>query len=344
MATKRHMGWGPEGIEPRVQLAKEEKQYDVILASAPAGRYMEFVQFASSKRRQRAFAIPPEVREKFKFDSGFAFWVPEQMVYGKDVEPGPQERGTCVGTSHVELLASRIAVEILIEQQPEQPLGLGMAVCPYEPYSYGVGRCNRSGSLGSPRIRGDGSNCSWQINATMTHGFLPSNLEGLVGPPPGSTSSVQGSWGNNSGGVLRKWRPKAIEFDLATSVRVRNGNEAWTALTEILTPIQICSGQGFAYKGWDSKYQIGLYKFSGSWSHSMQLIAGMEIKGERFCVVRNQWGRKAHKDCGRGIPLGSFAITWATLERWLPNAYAATIGEIKGKQFSKFLREAARWA
>jgi hypothetical protein len=66
----------------------------------------------------------------------------------------------------------------------------------------------------------------------------------------------------------------------------------------------------------------------------------MEIAGARFFVVRNQWGRKAHKDCGRGIPLGCFAITASTLSSWLPNAYAATIGEIKGQAFKRYLKNA----
>jgi hypothetical protein len=172
----------------------------------------------------------------------------------------------------------------------------------------------------------------------MSHGFLPSNTPQLPGPPPGSTSSVQYSWGNNSGKILNKWRDKAIVFDLKHSVRIRTGDEAWTAVTEALTPLQICSNQGFAYYKWDAKYDIGVYRRSGSWAHSMQIIAAFDIKDQRFAVVRNQWGRKAHKNCGHGVPLGSFVIYWETFEAWLQNAYCATIGEVQGKQVARWYK------
>lgn len=319
MSAKRYFGWvGTVGTED-----KARDKY-----SALSSNYCEIEDVIKFPPDKKSLKIIKDILQLRGIDSGYDFTVVEELVYGKDLEPGPQNIGNCVGYSHCMCLASKIAHEIFVEKQPEEPLESQYFI-PFIPYSYGAGRIY----IGNNKLgRSDGSNCSWQIEASMNHGFLPCDADRLDGydQKPQGTSGTGRLFGSNKS-VLDTFHDQAIKFDLVDSTRVTTVDEVKTILTEVYSPIQICSNWGFKAFSYDNERKIWIYKQSGSWSHSMQLIGWLEIKGESFIHVRNQWGRSAHKDCTPVIPLGGFLIGVDTLSQWLPNAYAATIGEIKGK-------------
>lgn len=261
-------------------------------------------------------AVEARIRSAFKFDEGWDFRVAEELVAG--VQTFQQNIGNCVGASHTMLLAARIAHEILAEGQAEEALGQGDLQMPFVPYSYGVGRL-----AGNMLGRGDGSYCGAQIRGTQEHGFLPCFVPGVsdYGSLPQSSSTVGRLFGR-SRAELEKWMPHARPFDLVEAPKVQSADDVWELIVNKKIPLQICSGWGFRFKQTDAN-GINVYDRGGSWSHSMQLIAAFRIKQQKYCTVRNQWG-KSHKD-GQ-----SFTIRWETLERWIPNSETIGIGEIQG--------------
>jgi hypothetical protein len=263
------------------------------------------------------------IRGLFKFDDGWSFLEVERLVYGENFMMN-QNIGNCVGASHCELIGARIAHEILAEGEAEDPLGQGQLAKPFIPYSYGVGRMV-GGMLGG----GDGSYCGAQIEGTMKHGFIPCYTPGLPGDPPQSSASVGRQFGS-SRSTLEKWMPYAKPFDLIEAPQCRSGDDAIKLITQRKIPLQICSGWGFAYWKYDQQYDLELYKPSGSWSHSMQIVACIKVKGAWFIVVRNQWGESHKGSPSRNIPRNCFVIPIETFDRWVKDSETLGIGQIQG--------------
>lgn len=329
-SIERPMGWGDPTKTVEKNLADERAIADVLMSSG-SERFQDAGQWIMRSGPVGRHPAIEKLKSKFEFDDGFGFWVPEQIVYNATVITY-QEIGNCVGESHACLLGARVAAEILCVGEGEEPLGPvgdSLMFVPYIPYSYGVGRCNRNGTLGSSRLNGDGSLCSWQIYGTMAHGILPSDTAGLHSPPDGGSASNQRAWGSNSGGVLNEWRPKAINTTLMQSVFVSDADTAKSLILDHLVPLQICSGWGFAYSHTDG--ELAVYKPSGSWAHSMQVIGWFTYRGTEYVVIRNQWGANAHRKAGLGIPLGCFVIPADTFARWIRDSETASIAQVKGR-------------
>lgn len=319
----KEMGWGQVDLgldQNRLVEAKLQNELPVLCSAGETAGASAIIP-----------SIEQTIRSKFKFDEGWDFMVAERMVYKLgDTETLmiPQNMGNCVGDSHCCLLASRIAHEILAEGDPEDPLGYGDLAVPFIPYSYGVGRW-----VGDMLGPGDGSYCGAQIEGTMKYGFLPCFTTGLkeaYGDLPQSSTSVGRLFGRSKS-EISKWTDKAAQFDLLEAPKCESAEDLKTLIVNKKVPIQICSGWGFAYDGFDNKYGVHLYRKSGSWSHSMQLVACFAIKGQWFTVIRNQWGQDQHKGSPEiGIPGGCMVITIELFERWVQSAEAIGIGAIKG--------------
>lgn len=237
----------------------------------------------------------------------------------------------CVGDSHCCLLAGRIAHEILAIGDAEEPLGEKQLAVPFIPYSYGVGRWV-GGMLGP----GDGSYCGAQIEGTMKHGFLPCFTPGLdkYGSLPQSSASVGRLFGKSKA-EIEKWTDKASLFDLLEAPKCKTVDEFWDLVVEKQIPLQICSGTMPTFWKNDDKYGIPLYRMGEPASHSTQLVAGIELKGARFAVGRNQWGYGAHKGAPSiGIPGGCYTFPIEELAKWLPKAETIGIGSIKGLEIN----------
>jgi hypothetical protein len=272
------------------------------------------------------------IRSKFEFDEGWSFHVAEELAYGQD-SAIVQQIGSCVGASHVALLAAKLAHEVLLEGDPEEPwgesdVGTADSPMPWMPWSYQAARCYEAGWWGDSS---DGSYCSVQIAASQKHGIVPCcEVEGVLGSPVTPYPNPSGSYTRafNRKSKLDPFLPVAAKYPLKDSTVVSSGDQVWESITVAKTPIQICSGWGFAYH----REQDGLRVFrrSGSWSHSMQIIGAFSIGSNRYECVRNQWGRNAHGQPGRGFPGGCFIITHDTMESWIRDANAMTIGELVG--------------
>lgn len=276
--------------------------------------------------------IEAQIRRHFKFDEGWNFMVAERIVLGlseDDTIMISQNIGNCVGNSHACLYVARNCDEILAEGQPEEPLGSGNLAVPFIPFTYGVGRLV-GGLINS---RGDGSFCSAQIQASQKYGYLPCYTPGLErypGTPPQCDAKTGRLFGSSKT-ELEKWMPYAVEFDLLEAPVCKTVDDAWSLVAIKRIPLQICSNQGFAYDRFDAKYGVHLYKASGSWAHSMQIVCAFIIKGQMFFVIRNQWGKNQHKGSPEiGIPGGCMVITAEVMSRWLRSAQCIGVGEIKG--------------
>lgn len=279
--------------------------------------------------------IEKAIRAQFKFDEGWDFLVAERMVLGL----GPEETwmarqliGNCVGDSHCGLLSLRIAHEVLAEGDAEEPLGKGMLGAPFIPYSYGVGRMEGN-MLGG----GDGSYCSSQMEGTLKWGFLPCFVQGLDqyagsgdAALPQGTAQANRKFGSSRAEIM-KWTDKATKFQMKEAPVAKTAEDAKVLVVDKFTPLQICSGWGFVYKGFDSKYGVHLYTYGDSWSHSMQIVAIFAIKGQWFVVIRNQWGMGQHRGSPEiGIPGGCFVLTMEEFAKWMRASEVMGIGEIDG--------------
>lgn len=274
------------------------------------------------------------IKKEFKFDEGWSFLPAEAIAY--ELTDGAtlmvtQNIGNCVGNSHGCLLASRIAHEIVLAGDMEVPLGKANMAVPFIAFSYGVGRME--GNMLGP---GDGSYCGAQMAGTMKWGFLPSDTPGLevYGSLPQGTAASGRLFGRSRSEIM-KWTDKAKPFQMSEAPRIKTADALVEGVTKKYMPFQICSGWGFKYKGFDEKYGVHIYVRSGSWSHSMQIVAVFCIKGQWFVVIRNQWGQSAAKGSPEiGIPKGCMVITLETFAQWIRSAEVMGIGEIKGRSIN----------
>lgn len=328
----KKFGWGDPELHARKNLAIEWATVEHLAAAKP-----KLAMDTAGVRggSQLLPGVEAAIRAQFKFDEGWDMMVAERMVYRLSASETlmiNQNIGNCVGASHCALLASRIAHEILAEGDAEDPLGTGRLAMPFMPYSYGCGRW--AGNMLGP---GDGSYCGAQIEGTMEHGFLPcftSGLETYAGSgesalPQGTANA--GRLFGRSKSEIQKWTDKAAQFDLLEAPRAKNVEDCWDLIVNKKTPLQICSGWAFKYKGFDEKYGVHLYRPGGSWSHSMQLPMAFRIKGQEFYTIRNQWSLSAHKGSPEiGVSGGCMVIAAEDMARWVKDSETIGIGAIQG--------------
>ena len=316
MSELGHMGWGFEHLSIQKNLYNERILYDVMCDNMP-----EKISFAYDREET---PIEKKIRKLFQFDEGWSFHIVEQIIYDR-VLLMSQNLGNCVGASHAQLIASKVAHDIYVSGQNELMFGENTdpqidSVVPYITFSYQAGKM-----LAGSRPSSDGSWGNVQQKASLTIGILPCSTPGLVGPFPQPSASVTRSFGPS---MVKKYQEQASKHLMLDSRQVKSFEELKQAIVVEKTPCQITSGWGFASAGFDTKYGITIFKASGSWAHSMQLIAVFELKGQWFVLVRNQWGDK-HGEIGLGLPRGCFVITSETADRWLKDAFCFTIGDIQ---------------
>lgn len=231
--------------------------------------------------------------------------------------------GSCVATSHITLLATRMLHEILLFGQGEELLGKQIqgreSICPFGPYSYRAGR-KYAGING----RSDGSTCSGQIRGTMALGFLACDhpeLDSDDFPEPKSTSLYR-QWGSNDT-LMNQFVDDAGKFDLLTSIECRDAETASTRMLDHFEPLQICSG--WAFVPTDKRLPNGdiLYRRRGSWMHSMQVQAKVKMTDNNwYRKIRNQWGNTHN---GKNY----FWIEEEEFARWIRDSNTMSIGEIQ---------------
>lgn len=315
------MGWEWDQLQTRQKLIVEKTAFEdspaacLIGDATPAGAISP--------------AIEKIIRAKFQFDAGWSFHVTDKLVYSIYLMIR-QLVGNCVAASHCLLLATRISHEIVGMGQLEEPLGAGMLGVPFIPFSYGVGR-----DAAGIRGKGDGSTCQGQIEGTREHGFLPcyiAELKQFKGTGdadfPQGTAVANRSFGSSIANC-KPWFEYAKKFELTETPLIESADDAYECIAEKKIPIQICSDVGFKHTA-DKKYG-DLYVPGPSWSHSMQIVGALTFKGERFIVVRNQWGDEAHTGNElMGIPGGSMVLAFDVADRYIKRSHAVGIGEIVG--------------
>lgn len=325
VAATRQFGWLGLDSELRARdaLLQEQQQQrleDQLLVGVQA--FKQLIKDPSRAIQARVDLLQSE----FRFDKGWAFWgAVARCNGGKQLPPGPQPNGNCVGASSTLATVDLIAEEIFVCGEAEQ------FFIPYCPFSYGAGRIYVGGSGGY----GDGSNGSWQAKANRDYGYLPLDTPGLgvdLSDPLAwiGTRSANKEFGARRS-VLDKWLPEAKPFHLKRFTIIESGDQLWDLVVDYRRPVTIASNQGFTPAGYDSKYGLELYRMGGRWAHQMHIRSVFEIKGQQFVYVGNQWGTNAHRNPGRGFPLGGFVITMETFDRWVRSAYVAAYELMVGR-------------
>lgn len=317
------MGWGDPTLHEDHNLAAEAKSQEDIPVICQAGDATELTILPK---------IEAKLRAKFKFDEGWDFMVAERMVCGfSDTETWmvPQTMGNCVGNSHSGLFVLRYSHEIFALGEAEEPFGKKELASPFIAYTYGVGRM-----AGNMLGGGDGSYCGAQIKGSMTYGYLPCDTPGLsdaYSNLPQSTTQTERLFGSSKSEIL-KWTDKAKPFGLLEAPKATSADEAWDLMSNKKVPLQICSNQGFIYKGLDTN-GVELYQPGGKpWGHSMQMAAAFGIKSQRYFTIRNQWGQNQHKGSpNQGIAGGCMVITYENFDKWVKRAECIGLGKIQGR-------------
>jgi len=234
--------------------------------------------------------------------------------------------GSCVATSHITLLATRMLHQVVLVGEAIELLGKKLSsresICPFGPFSYRAGR-KYAGING----RGDGSTCSGQIRGTMALGFLPCDTAALQSdffPEPKSTDLYR-SWGSNDT-LMNTFLQVASSYDLEEAPEVNTADQAKIFLVDEKKPLQICSGWGFAPTNKRLPNGDYLHTKSGSWAHSMQVIAIVRMTDRNWYVkIRNQWG-KYHK--GKNY----FWVSLEEFARWIRDSSTMAIGKIVSRK------------
>lgn len=320
--NKYPMGWGVEGDPINHRLMKERQLAEDL--DPFFSNIADLVSFKGEETEMERLC-----RSKFEFDDGWCFNVTDRLLYGKDIIHNQGSVGSCVGAGGGIALASKAAQEILNEGDPEEPYGwFDTHPMPFTGYHYGAGRCKNlwdGEEFRGSNNRGDGSYCSVQIWAYKTTGILP--CRGVADQPFPQSTNIR-SWGNNKNNLLNKYLSEGQKYLMKNSVTVKSADDLLDTITVLKQPCHICSGWGFAPKGFDDKYGIMVYKRSGSWAHNMTVWGCIKIKGTWFVVIKNSWGANAHKEVGRGIPLSCFVIPLDLFSSWIRQAECMSIGEL----------------
>ena len=316
------MQFGIDGNYGWLGHRKEKRAKQYLYES---GYFVDFSQWSKSEV-DLTFTI---VRQAitFPFDDGFAFWPIVEKVYGKQMPPGPQSVGNCVGYSACLSNFDRICTELLYFGEAES------LFVPFVPYSYGAGRVYvGGGQLGGSH----GSLGAWQIEADMKYGLLPTDLPSV---PIRYEDDMQGSANTNtqwmqSRSILDKWRPQAEDLNVGEGTEISNFDQLKVAVVDKKQPVTIASNWGFASSGLDNKYGIVLHRKSGSWAHQMHIRSVFEIKGQWFIHVGNQWGEDYHPAIANGWPKGGFVIVAELFNQWAPQAEVYVRGSINGRVYT----------
>ncbi len=310
-------GWGSQHSSIETKLADERRETEANMRLYGEDRFS-----APNVTTIVKSPIESQLLKLMPFDEGWDFRFAERVVYGRELQRGPQNIGNCVGYSNCLLLATRIAHEILVRGDLELTLGdYGRnSPVPFIPYAYGAGRCLSGNMCGNF----DGSYCSVQIRANLEHGILPSDLDVLseYNVPQGSART--GRRFGSSRSLVQKYRKYAIDYKLEHSYQVETVDSLWDAIVEKKMPCQICSSWGF--RSQEKREWFYIWKQSGRWAHSMQIIAAFKLKGQMYFMIGNQWGNYHNGTYW-------FVVTAETMEKWLRQADCRTIGNIAGRQY-----------
>jgi len=238
-----------------------------------------------------------------------------------------QQIGSCVASSHIALVGLRSLIEIVILGSSEDTLGRKVkgatdALCPFGCFSYRAGR-----RIAGINGNGDGSMCGPQIEGSMQWGTLPCDTPGLQSDyyPEPQSASLYRQWGAGNGLMDRYINAAAPTKQLKT-VRCDDADTAKDQILNYWAPLQICSGWGFGSTGKQLPNGDILYRRSGSWSHSMQVVGFFKLSdGNWYVKIRNQWG-KAHN--GKAY----FVVTAEEFSRWIRDSNTLSIAELEQRR------------
>lgn len=325
-------GWGEPTDPLHHRLYKERMKAEYC---EDIGIFSPLPQLLAAKGEESA--MEKLAKAMMPYDDGWDFDYVDKLLYRNVPYVNQGSVGSCVGAGSASAVASKIATEILIEGDPEEPFGLdvdpdgrntNLPTCgiPFVGYHYGAGKTMEKWTGSKFSGRGwcsDGSYCSAQIWALKTSGFIPcSEVKNFS---KGPQSDDVRSWGCNQRNELNDHLEIGLKYRMENTVRVRNGDELKNVITVLKQPCMICSSWAFVPDS--SVSGLGwVYRKSGSWAHNLSIVACVLVNGVWYVKVRNQWGKNAHKDGW------DFWIRLDLADRWMRDAECQSIGELSLKK------------
>jgi hypothetical protein len=233
--------------------------------------------------------------ESYKIES----WLTSRGAY-KVVKSYDQGKvGSCVGNATAACLSVLNAVEVFNKKEPQLFVSMhsadGMYGLAREAANMLIGKDGCSGSGAAKAITNYGSlYCIKYPTLDLTQN-IPSRCREL---------------GTRGVGEALKIQAKPRNCYAAT--RVKSADEGW-ALIGNGYPINVCSGQGFVR----SRDDEGRCRPSGSWSHSMAIVARRTTsRKERLFLLMNSWYEGwCSGPYWQDMPIGSFWIDYSVADK-----------------------------
>ena len=225
-----------------------------------------------------------------------------RKVCGRDLDPGPQRIGDCVGwgfAGAVDLLA---CVEVMTHSDEEytwEKRASTEAIYALSRIEFGNIRPN------SRRARRDGSSSVWAAEAVSEGGTLSRERVGEYDPRRAK------KWGRY--GLPDELEPEASEHRILKASLVTSFEQARDAIANGY-PIAVGSNQGFR----TARDDDGFAKAKGKWSHCMKFIA-VKDDDRPALLCMNSWGASSPSG-PKGlydIPDGSFWVDAEACNRML---------------------------
>lgn len=297
-------------------LYKEERAFE---ESVRRGLITDFDVFIKQSVPIKSL-LAERIKRLFNFDDGWAFWWAEKLLLKYRIAHGPQNIGNCVGYSAALCLCYLMLQEIVIQGQNEEFFH------PFVPWLYGAGRVYQGNGGGW----GDGSNGIWQVNACLENGVLPADLAGLPPGGPQCSSSIGRRWGS-SRSTLDAWKDKAAPYKIRSATRCKDAEDVKKVITEFHYPVTHATNSWFHKSGYDSKYDLTLWRIGGRASHQTFTEGMFKIKGQWFAYVGNQWGNNYHGAPGRNFPLGGFVTPIEDYDRFIKSSACYAYQDFSGR-------------
>lgn len=234
-----------------------------------------------------------------------------RQVMGRDLDPGPQQIGDCVGWGFSGCLDLLACVEVLAGQ-PET-YSWDMRASPEAIYA--LSRVEYGDKGGSDS---DGSTGLWAKTALINGGSLSRNI---VGAYSGMRAR---EWG--SSGLPDEYEEEAKKHRIRHAAQVRSYEAARDAISNGY-PIAVCSDQGFE----GNRDQDGFITANGQWAHCMKFVACKDDERPGLLCM-NSWG--SHNPPGPtgkyDIPSNSWWVDAATCTKMLKQEDSYAIGRFDG--------------
>ena len=222
--------------------------------------------------------------------------------------------GSCVGHGTASALSVLNAVEVMFRKEPQVFRGMHSA-----DGMYGLAR-----EAANMLRNGDGCTGSGAAKAVTNLGTLYNIRYDAADLSVDNPTRCRQYGTRGVGSALKN---EASERKVRAVYRAKSAQEAWSLIGNGY-PINVCSSQGFS-KQRDSE---GVCRPSGSWNHSMSIIARRTTSsGRKLFLIWNSWGDNwCSGPYWEDMPFGSFWAEYNVVDGMLSRGDSFAYSELDG--------------